>query len=575
MVKRKHVMEPFDPRRISEKQAEALRSEVLTNNQFLGSSIYDFVFGEYDDDLYYLLFDGHSVRLYETPGQRPSIIIGRRGSGKSTYLNYVAQKRNVIPIKIRIWDFLDVVEGKVKTIIDKQDRISAEQVGDIWKLVLLTVTCTAIKPHIEEEGLLAEYLKALPLKGIFKSSALSLTKSLLGKIQKRYLDSDEEFDITTAINAISNMDTNLDDLEEAVSETMKATQSTAVVMMDNPERYVPEDTTLDALAMRSMDNSRQRTIAGLLNLLSRVNKGKIGFQARLCMPSEQVFYMRECSDAIKKDFSVAHLLQWTSGDLLSMAAHRYMIFLSTHEEYRDEDSFEKMLAMKIYNREGALAFWRFVLVGSVENDRGRTEEPLTYLVRHTQLLPRQLIDYLNAMISMAIDDGRSNLTHLDAQYVKKAVGNREWENAAEIVSSYTYCYPEAKEMFGRVLPKLPLVVSAKDIKDKYYLSAGVKGLLHEFSSFPQVSVTKDRFLRFLIEVGCYGRIKSQSEPSPGNEGYIVAEYEYTIPGSLGVSDDDMLAMHPIFSGKISGSLLTMVDSHIKGVYPLGTDVEEA
>ena len=104
-------MEYFDftEQTIDSAVREQLREEVLTKSHPLGPSSLEFAIVNQDGQLYQHLFDDHSKYLYEEHTDRPSIIIGRKGAGKSSYLNNLSQKSNVVPIKIISWNILTEV----------------------------------------------------------------------------------------------------------------------------------------------------------------------------------------------------------------------------------------------------------------------------------------------------------------------------------------------------------------------------------------------------------------------------------------------------------------------------------
>lgn len=69
-----------------------LRNEVLTINNPIGPPFLE-LHENQDKNLFQYLFDGHSQYLYEQKYERPSIIVGRKGAGKTTYLNNLSFKK--------------------------------------------------------------------------------------------------------------------------------------------------------------------------------------------------------------------------------------------------------------------------------------------------------------------------------------------------------------------------------------------------------------------------------------------------------------------------------------------------
>lgn len=560
-------MDYFNPSLISKEDAVKLRQKVLIDRQYLGSSIYEYMFGQYSNELYHLLFDGHSKHLYEKFAQRPSIVLGRRGSGKSSYLNHIAHKKNVVPVPIKIWDFIDIVESQVEAILTRQKSIDAEKVADIWHLILITISCMkATSISIENESV-KQLISAFPVEGAGKNIFVKAAQLISKKLRETYLGSSDKFDVELCMDAISSTMSTLDEIEESVSDLLIEQDRVVILMLDNPERFTRDE--MEGLSLRSQDTPRERTISGLLNLCGRMNKGHEGIQIRLCIPSEQYFYLKKVSDSKKKDFNSTQLLHWRSHEILSMAAHRYMTMLTVHDELRCDDGYKSLLKHKIYTRDGAKEFWISVFGKKIVNGRTINEIPLVYLLRHSQLLPRQFLDVLNKTINISLENGNKDLCFIKSIHLKDAIESVEYEISSEVIDAYSYSYPEANDMFDQVLPKLPIVTTAKELKDTIYKNSGAKGIQQQHQAHPQVTLGAERFLRLLVETGVYGKVCHK--PKENSRGYIETEFEYTINGVLKVDIEDQLAMHPLFSGNLSPHLYSMMDDTTLGVYPVGTD----
>lgn len=562
-------MASFDTSSISPEIAENLKQEVLFDNQFLGSSIYEYMFGQYDNKLYHVLFDGHSTHLYERSGQRPSIVIGRRGAGKSTYLNHLSQKQNVVPIPIKVWDVIDIVENQVEAILERQSTIDAEKVSDIWHLIFISLACKKASELAIENDEVKEFLKAFPLKAMVANGIINLVNEVIEKIKTVYTGREERFDIQICLQAAALGSPTLDVIESSLSGSLEKNRQVIVIMLDNPERFTRDN--MHDLSQSSQNASREQTISGLLNLAGRMNKGNNAIQMRLCIPSEQYFYLKRVSTSKRKDFNAVQLLHWTSGEILSMAAHRFLTFLTVYNQFRDDNAYEELKALPIYTREGAFKFWSKVFNLEIENSRRLKEKPMVYLLRHSQLLPRQILDYLNKIIDLAIEDKLEDFSSIDPKYMKRAIEETEYETSSEVIDAYSYSYPEANEIYDSVLPKLPVLTTAKEIKDKLYKTSDAKAVLQTYSGHPQVTVGKERFLRLLIETGVYGKVVH--EPSAHSSGYVEAEFEYTISGALKINNEDGLAMHPLFSGRLSSRHHEILGEDVLGVYPVGTHFE--
>jgi hypothetical protein len=551
-----------------DRQIKELKEEVLTKSHPLGNKIYEYTDDRYNPHLYQLLFNWHPDHFQEDEGIRPSLIIGRRGSGKSSYLNNLSHKESVIPVPIKSWDAVDLIEKQVKLILENQDTIDSEKVSSIWHLVFLTLATKCLIQKFPENSSLKSIVDNFPVKNIITKGFSLITTEILDVLRKKYISSDKNnFDLSIISESLGLGCESLAEWEKMLSGIARDADKYVIIMIDNPERLEP---TIDKEWEKSYADAgkpRWQTYAGLLTLLAHFNEGKVGVQARYCVSAEQYFFLQDRSSAILKDFSNIQILHWSSGEILSALAHRYMVYLQLHPESRDEERYNQLKGIEIYGRKGAFEFFSYVFEENIKNNRGYIENTVPYLLRHTQLLPRQILLYVNEAIRLAITDNpKYDLTFLDSEYIKKAIENNEELCATEIIDSYRSVFPEGKELMGAI-GDIPIICTVASLK-RNWAKLGAKKILNKYSSFPEVIVESDRFIRFLIEVGIIGRAEALENPSDG--AYIKAVYEYTLPQHLHVKSSEMIAIHPIFSNHTSPERYADLDPY-KGVYPQGTE----
>jgi len=229
-----------------------------------------------------------------------------------------------------------------------------------------------------------------------------------------------------------------------------------------------------------------------------------------------------------------------------------------------------MVRFPIYTRQGALDFFKELFPPNILNCRNIPEETLTYLLRHFQILPRQLVMLFNSILSTTIKSGGS-FGEIEGEIVVKSIHEQESNMADEIIQAYESMYPEAREIRKKVLPNIPLVFQYKDIRRYYdgkeYVNTGKKILS---SMKNKVEVSPYRFERCLIETGMVGRVMGSQDPH--GKSYINAEFEYAMPGTLDLCENDYLVIHPIFSGQqIRTGLKKFANPNVIGVYPHEAD----
>lgn len=547
-------------------QIKKLKTEILTRSHPLGHNVYEFTDDRYNPDLYHILFNWHPDQFHEENGFKPSIILGRRGSGKSSYLNNLSHKKNVIPVIVKSWDIVDLIDKYVKLILKNQTDVDSERVAEIWQLAFLTLATNKLFKSLPNDKKLEEFLDRSPLKSILiKSGAKALLRETFNIVKKKIIsDKDNEFDLSIILESNNILHNSLSEWETELSDIALANDKVVIIMIDNPEKI--EQSNNNYLTMfKETEKSRWNTYSGLLSLLARFNEGKTGVQARYCVAAEQYFFLQEKSNSILKDFSNMQLLHWTSGELLSALAHRYMIYLQLHPMNRNQEKYEMLKKIDIYKRNGAFEFFLNIFSSEITNKRGFSENTLTYLLRHTQLLPRQLILYVNEAIKRALDFNKNyDLTNLNSSYIKEAIHSLEDLCASEIIESYSSIFPEGKELM-ETLDDLPLIDTVGAIETNW-AKLGAKKVLNKYSAYPTVVVESTRFKKFLIEVGIIGKVVKSSK-----NGYVNAVYEYTLPSHLHANSSEKFAVHPLFANIASPNRYYELDPH-KGVYPNGIEI---
>ena len=78
------------------------------------------------------------------------------------------------------------------------------------------------------------------------------------------------------------------------------------------------------------------------------------------------------------------------------------------------------------------------------------------------------------------------------------------------------------------------------------------------------------FKRMLIEVGALGRMIDEDST------YVNAEFEYTRPMQLRVSEEDLLCLHPLFAGRFGAKIVPDAEPSTsrKPVYPYGSGLDD-
>ena len=487
----------------------------ITKEQPFGP-IDSYEIGQDDIEVLKLLFEKQN-RIYKSFRDRPSIIMGRRGSGKTSYLRSVFFDKQYdnyieIPTVNALENFASIVQDLSK------DVVFTETLWKLWEKTLWTCALAHIYSKSllisGELGVIAEYLKAMDIKNGISSDSIFWK---LFDLYREVVKNNPKNGLSEILREFDKR--NFEGAKATAISGLKASRKKIVMLMDSLENL-----NLDT-------ESIELAIQGLLKFAGSMNNPKDVVDIRLCLPTELSRKIYEISSNPIKDFNREVKLEWTAKELISIGAQRLMYFIGL---YYPDLLHKGKSPLDELTREEAKALIKFVLPEKVTNQRGFQENSLSYILRHTQLLPRHFLMLLNSIFKST---GTTQiLTHFPVQEEKIIYGIRQVEEriVKEIFGAFKVIYPSAEEVCKRCLPQLEHVFHV--------------GLLHKvYNRFGKAVFHGDEFFDFqqmLIEIGAIGRV------IPGTESdlYIKGKFNYTVGHDLTINYEDHLCLHPLFSG---------------------------
>ena len=150
-----------------------------------------------------------------------------------------------------------------------------------------------------------------------------------------------------------------------------------------------------------------------------------------------------------KDLRGKMVLRWSYADLRKVASTRLEHFLrDSHSDVLD----------RVVGRSDLLDV---VLPPTITNRLGVTEPALFYILRHTQLLPRQVLYVLNEAVHRALVDLEKPFP--TGRHILDAVEEAESNLVPEIFSAHRFRYEDAAATVAGLIPKLPFQFSDGDL----------------------------------------------------------------------------------------------------------------
>ncbi|WP_187431848.1 hypothetical protein ROLI_005810 [Roseobacter fucihabitans] len=482
-----------------------------------------------DDELVQPLIFNTRNSIWKSYQKDPSIIVGRRGSGKTTVVS-----RTELAGKFKYIIFADLAKlsEKVSHALFSESQIKlgrTERCADYWSFVLNVQHMIEVVRSNPAEPFprISSFLEAIDrkpkmgeesyLKRAFRASnRVELNNSLgplLASITNFLADSAHGYQ-----EALSDLDYYL-----------KESNTRSVIILDNVEQYDLDDC------------ETKEIMKGMLKCVGTF--GNRYRQIRLCIPAEHFFEIKAISSNATKDFGNAVVLHWSPIELMRIAAWRYLVFLAAHNHIQRLNKFE---AIDLSKREDVHSVLSDFMKDTTVNRGKKIEGTLAYVLRHTQLLPRQFIMTLNSIYKSA-EDGGFNY----AADVVDGIRNVEPDICGDIFNAFQTKFPFCEDLCDRVVEKLPRYFS-QDRLESVYAKFG-KGALKS-----RQDIDFHRFRKVLSEIGAIGKVTGQTTM------YKDADFEYGIPGQLSFAPSDEFCLHPAFSGAFESA--ENIDS-VQYVYP--------
>lgn len=471
--------------------------------------------------------------------RRASIVLGRKGSGKSSvlsgYKSYKsfaerASKRSVgsLPngdyvVPIVTWDhFHDMVRSVARQrALDLEELgdpelVSPERVAEYWFEAVWDEVIKWFYGHFVEMDTEEEFFE--PIRQYFEAEPLGLdTKS------------DAEAFETLFERAKGTISYHLSNLNRK-----------CYVLFDSMEKYPVRNQLFYLVA------------EGFLRSISKFNAANPNVDIIFCFPEELEAEFR--SSNYLKDFKGAYRLRWKPIDLLRAVAHRYRLFLKEHDP---EFYLEFASGLDLSTRDGVQTFFRKVLPPDLENKLGQKEDPLAYIVRHTHLVPRHILLMMNKIIIDSHEETGGYRRLLRDSIVK---GIRETEELIcdQMLSPYKVLYPLLLENLPRVIADVGPIATYQEINK---VLGRLKGL---------TEVEPHQMWNILYEIGMLGRMEERSEDgTDASSRYRYARFHFVEGGQIGAATDALYCFHPTFSRYYG--LIRRGEHKVAIVYPSGVE----
>ena len=467
------------------------------------------VFQETYQDLYFHLspFNGEAL------DKENYLFIGRRGSGKSSlahYLTFQQQMTGASCIDVNEPAALETVLRKMASEVSTPFELSSFTVSRIWEFIIWSLVFEVFKDRDEA------IKDACVLKCTHRRPTL-IVESILQQ---------------TVVPMLS------DATESSIEQIERCLNSAS---FENAKRLVlnfaseqPIIVAIDTLEERNSTENQAllRVHAALIECASKFNtryKNK-GIHLKTFISAEIFPHLAESEISnTTKYIRNPVFLQWRPKPLLRLVAWRFFQFLNrnpirgldiaepTWDDYQDvkAKSWDPFFGKKIMSA------------------RMHEEDSFAYVLRHTQLRPRQLVILCNTIAKRA--ESRVSFPTFHDEDIVDGVKAAEQLLATEILNSYSKIFPNVAGIV-RALTKFPVMFKGKEL-DRVASSTA--------SEWPAGDYSPLRFKQILTELGIVGRVRNR------NNKFVDADFSYALDDTLFLRDSDDCVVHPMFYNKLS------------------------
>jgi hypothetical protein len=282
------------------------------------------------------------------------------------------------------------------------------------------------------------------------------------------------------------------------------------------------------------DEAMMRSMGALIQCASRFSRdyARLGIYLK-------VFIMAEIFPYLKEEVSLNPLkfihdeiyLQWRPKDLMRLISWRYDRYLKQKDSTAprvskvDWDNHHDVLREK----------WEPYWGKKIRTSQGLIEETFPYVLRHTQLRPRQLIVLCNSIAKRSQE--ADTFPEFSPENIIEGIQRAEKRLAEEVMNSYSSVYPGAARI-AEALSGLPLIFKGNELDKRAPQTA---------SQWPGGEYSPYAFRQFVSELGIVGRVRNVSEKT----GIVEADFEYAGESRISLLPSDECVIHPMFYKKLN------------------------
>ena len=472
-----------------------------------------------------------------------SVIIGRRGSGKTAlaqFLKFEKEDRYDVYVDVDEPDTYGQILLELSKRVDHNAALNVvDDVSKMWELAFWTSLMSEVLEingieSSDDKKKVLKYLTAVNVRAGRGTQVIRTVFKVLAEFAAERAGA--VVDLIFRVNDILKS-VEFEEAKGAIYRYLEGGRK-AVIVIDTLEQYDVRRTEM------------QQALGAMLHAVTQFALGKVhhNIQVKCFLPGEIVPYMLESTiQNIGKTFEFPVYLLWRPKDLLRLVCSRYYYFIK-----RDYPDIARSIPKVNWDSYADVRtkIWDRFFPEKISNRHGKQEDSFQYIIRHTQLRPRQIIWLCNSIAQVAYD--RKVFPRFESQDVVRGVHGVEEFIASEILNSYSKVYPAMRQILNCFRGESNVLDRAA------YLD---KLAPRTRKAWPE-SMPYDRgtLWQMVSEIGFLGSVVEKTDR------FYEAQFEYTTRDRLILNEDEECAIHPIFY-----KLFGIKAVKERPVYPVGPD----
>jgi hypothetical protein len=441
------------------------------------------------------------------------LIAGRRGTGKTALSQFFSfQKRFHCTTAIDVDEpvaFQQVLQD-VAASASQSREVAIPRIAKVWSIVIWSIIFRELKDQDAR-------IQAACIFGDKSGKVSNFIRHALKSLLNRLLKTENDL---------------WDELEQILTDDRIKAGQEAVLKLARRKPVIISIDTLENYAVN--DAAMMQAIAALIQFSSEFNRdyAQHGLHLKLFLMDEVFPYLKE-EWVLNPLKCVRHVLylHWRPKDLMRLLSWRFYNYLQAVGKLDpaakaiDWDSHKDVLEKLWYPYFGK----------SLRNSHDLPELTFPYVLRHTQMRPRQLIVLSNAIAHRAF--ATQSFPYFRPQDIVDAIYRGQNDLAEEVLNSYSSVYPK----IGRIvdaLSGLPMIFKGNELDKRAPLTA---------SEWPAGEYSPLQFRQLVAELGIVGRVRHLDTKA----GYAEADFEYSLEGRLPLMVTDTCVIHPMFYRKLN------------------------